>query len=826
MNHRTPDSQSRFRMWLFGALAGLTLSLTTTTTTAQAGPLTAQQREQVEAAIAILEAYENNCNPVMADGFSPNMTIVNCLKQIFANGNICGGAPQHAYGQLVGDTSANCTGNDKILLKYFGSSKTRTGFVVLMIALYHEATHALQDLSKVTTQNYKDKVTGPLEVQAFQNHTAFARSLEAALDILYTNIKDDIEPRDTGMDDCQKALMACYLEEGNASRIKRIRDRARTLTREGEKILESVQEWLAKHCPDDAPETGSPRPRRAESTAGPRWAITGPDDDDILYIEEPADEESLEDPGYFDLDTGLTEIFGLAFQTDASGFEHLIVSGQRDGSGVVQIWRDTTLTAIDTLILQLELDVDPFVPAPSSLVPFGDPTAPGGLLVWDETGASLRALIDTDGDLIVDTLDPTERYRLSIPADTFVRLEWIGGDEYRFSNFAVGSMAGVEPVLTVFDSDANGIFDGIDQNHLLAPLDDPRLAPSFNSAAMAGVPQIYAAGVQSHSLELWQTDGAGSLVQQLSPTTTIAVDNEAALIPDSPLVAGTWVAVLDLDNGKLSVERQVAPLAPSVDRAIGNRSPGSGGAIVFQRGTQLDSLQLVDVLVGGASAPAFGTQVGGIWYEAPANQPVAGNGIADKGHVTDVRLVHLVGTETRSLSAQALSYSEPRLTPEYECRKGNVNGGAGEVRDVLLVNGTPGIGNARQVFIDRDAPLDIVVQAPPSNPSGPAPFALYAWIGAPNASSVMPVPRATGTICRSFLDGAGGPKRLANNTGIAQLGVEHWPGPPSQPAPAVVLNLPGGLGKVGTFTFQGIVIDSNAPNGLAAVTNAAIIVSE
>jgi len=71
------------------------------------------------------------------------------------------------------------------------------------------------------------------------------------------------------------------------------------------------------------------------------------------------------------------------------------------------------------------------------------------------------------------------------------------------------------------------------------------------------------------------------------------------------------------------------------------------------------------------------------------------------------------------------------------------------------------------------------------------------------------------------------PRRRANNLGYpAILGTELWPGPPTQMAPYTLLNLPGGVGKTGTFFFQGVMRDSNAPNGQAGVTNGIVVVSQ
>src|SRR5262249_3675749 len=71
-----------------------------------------------------------------------------------------------------------------------------------------------------------------------------------------------------------------------------------------------------------------------------------------------------------------------------------------------------------------------------------------------------------------------------------------------------------------------------------------------------------------------------------------------------------------------------------------------------------------------------------------------------------------------------------RTLDPVRCRAGNVNGGpgGGAVADVLFVDGSPGVGPSRRLVIDRRAPFEIRMDAPPSRPAGPSAFALYAWV--------------------------------------------------------------------------------------------------
>jgi hypothetical protein len=73
-------------------------------------------------------------------------------------------------------------------------------------------------------------------------------------------------------------------------------------------------------------------------------------------------------------------------------------------------------------------------------------------------------------------------------------------------------------------------------------------------------------------------------------------------------------------------------------------------------------------------------------------------------------------------------------------------------------------------------------------------------------------------------DGPPNPVHVWNSIGLTRLlGVPTLPSPR---APATILDLPRGTRRVGTFTLQGFILDSAAPNGQAAVTNGVVVVSE
>ena len=1031
------------------------------------GKLSNQDKERICAAIEILKKFEECCPEESAEGFKPEITVSACLEKIKEAGNIC---PSSDLGDDVAgrktldDKSADCTDEDKILVATENIvSKKNAKFILLLIVLYHEATHALQDLSKFETSDYKDKVTAPLEIQAWQNQQFVAKKMKKVLQTIYDNKKEKKAPGD-GLTDCEKELAACWLDEKlKRSDIGPLLRKACSIDTMSEAQIKELKDWLEKECPKEKPATGSPRESEGRSKKekkgqGPKLVLTGPSESRVLVIEEvpdPLESEpndsiadadpvpcggyvlgDVEPPGDADwfcfavdalsvvtvdvgagdadstlalydgagvlvefddddgpalsssigrslapgtyyaevrgfgddgtmaydlaidcrpvaaatesepndglasadsaacdtlvqgaigapgdadffrvvlpaatrfraevlcgpgdstlalldaagatielddddgpercsylsrdlgpgtyflevrefggdaampyelaivcpadadealivetrLDTGLEQIFGLHVHTDLANVERLYVSGHRGGSGVIQIWTDTTDAIPDAFQLREEIDSSLVTNAPSGLVPFG-PEGAGGLLLWDEIAGQLFALVDTNGDGAPDSLDPTPRYGLPVPAAPYVRLSPAGPDEFVLERFAIGTMSADEISITVRDIDRNGFFDSFfDVFWEARPSQDPRLRPSSSLDPMDGFTAWSGAGVPGHMLHPWQTDGADGLVAPLGPPVSAGPDGRAEFLLDAPLLAGTFVQILDLNNGEFSEAYAVLPPTAVVYHAIGNAGPGTGGTSVFQRGVLLDTLGVTGVLVGDVPALSFEVGPAGVAYVTPPNAPVPGDGVTDRALHVDVQLVYDDGTGPRTLEAQPFAYLDPILAPDYACRTGNVNAAAGPVADVLFANGTAGIGAARQVFVAPDTPFTLSMQAPPSRPLGPSRFAAYATAGAPSPSRVRSLPFGLGEMCLPTpLSGGGAPlpKAIWNNIGKpARLGAATLP---SAPAPSVLFTRPGGLGRRVTFTVQGLILDSASLQGQAAVTNAVVVISE
>lgn len=202
--------------------------------------------------------------------------------------------------------------------------------------------------------------------------------------------------------------------------------------------------------------------------------------------------------------------------------------------------------------------------------------------------------------------------------------------------------------------------------------------------------------------------------------------------------------------------------------------------------------------------PDIGLAFGDPWIDAA---DFDGDGLA---HVLGCEGVHL----NRSPSvAQA------------EARRGNVDARVAGPADVLFVNGSPGAGHARKAVVAWAERLEISLAGPPSNPLGPARFALYAWLAIPVGADPVALPFGIGVSSLPMPPSGGGlvprPKRIWNNLGhTAWLGL---PTQPSSPAPTAVVSKPRGLRVVTDFFVQGIIRDTAAPNGRAAVTNGVLV---
>lgn len=251
--------------------------------------------------------------------------------------------------------------------------------------------------------------------------------------------------------------------------------------------------------------------------------------------------------------------------------------------------------------------------------------------------------------------------------------------------------------------------------------------------------------------------------------------------------------------------------AAHVYDARGHRAIIFGGSSISGKQQDVHAFDLADgtwselLPLGVAPAPRQGAE--GIYVESEDRMILFGGNAA--GNQNDVwALEDLSGDDA------------------VVCRAGNVNAAAGAVTDVLFINDSAGVGADRTVSITPTDPFSLRIAAPPSNPSGPAPFALYGWFGEPDGGTVAPLPKGTGLLCMSIpLSGAGGPlpRIIWNNLG-KEPHLESA-NTPSQPAPSVLAERSTGIGRSGTFFLQGILRDDGSIQGRAAVTNGLRVVS-
>jgi len=163
-----------------------------------------------------------------------------------------------------------------------------------------------------------------------------------------------------------------------------------------------------------------------------------------------------------------------------------------------------------------------------------------------------------------------------------------------------------------------------------------------------------------------------------------------------------------------------------------------------------------------------------------------------------------------------------RVTPRLPCAAGTVNSAGRNLADVLFVNGGVGSPTERTVRIERDEALGVFLDVPPSRTT--ARFVLYAYAGFPNEESQTPQPFGIGTAC--FPTPLSGdfelPREIWNNLGEPLVFGEATRS--SEPAPTVILDVPGGVGRRLRGTLQGIIRDdASESDRTLSLTNAVLI---
>lgn len=156
-------------------------------------------------------------------------------------------------------------------------------------------------------------------------------------------------------------------------------------------------------------------------------------------------------------------------------------------------------------------------------------------------------------------------------------------------------------------------------------------------------------------------------------------------------------------------------------------------------------------------------------------------------------------------------------------RRGNVDAAQGEARRVFRVNGSSGDRYFRTAVATGGA-LDLEISAYPGAPPGGIRYVGYVQLGENGPADLTPLPRGTGTACFSIPPSGGSPIVLVNTLAHEPvLGTPRFPGTPL--GPGVVFHAPRVPPKHSGLVFTAffVVIDANAPNGRAALTNAHVV---
>jgi IPT/TIG domain-containing protein len=242
---------------------------------------------------------------------------------------------------------------------------------------------------------------------------------------------------------------------------------------------------------------------------------------------------------------------------------------------------------------------------------------------------------------------------------------------------------------------------------------------------------------------------------------------------------------------------------PSVSSVLPSTGAESGGDLVTIRGVGFPDSVDVAVFFGGAAAVVHDVACGRLVVTSP---PGAG--------LADVTVQSSLGSVT---VPQAFAYAPDAIAARF----GNVGVALGERESVILANGSGGDAS-RELSLPTGQPLTLFVSAPSSRSS--ATFVLYGWLGAPDASTLVTLPRGLGTMVfpTPFAGAAPQPRAVWNNVGrAAVLGA---PTLPSSAAPTVLARRPHGVPVPVVATLQGLIRDdaSGSADGYS-VTNAIVL---
>ncbi|MBI1849307.1 MAG: IPT/TIG domain-containing protein [Planctomycetes bacterium] len=227
-----------------------------------------------------------------------------------------------------------------------------------------------------------------------------------------------------------------------------------------------------------------------------------------------------------------------------------------------------------------------------------------------------------------------------------------------------------------------------------------------------------------------------------------------------------------------------------------------GGDLVHLTGTGFTSVADTTVTFGGTPATVVSVSSTAIDVLTPAGLGVV-----------DVVVTNTIGSATLT---SAYTYAPPELAARF----GNVNVGAGDREDVLLVNAVPGDAN-REVVLTTGQPFTITMGSPSSRAS--ARFAIYVWNGASSAATLRGQPANLGVAVfptpLNFGD-APQPRQIGNNFDL-RLGSATFA---TSRAPSLIGQLPNGWPRRLVATMQGIIQDDGSQiANRVSLTNAIVL---
>ncbi|MBI1853222.1 MAG: PD40 domain-containing protein [Planctomycetes bacterium] len=237
-----------------------------------------------------------------------------------------------------------------------------------------------------------------------------------------------------------------------------------------------------------------------------------------------------------------------------------------------------------------------------------------------------------------------------------------------------------------------------------------------------------------------------------------------------------------------------------IDSVVPASGSEAGGDLVHVFGHAISSP--VDVRFGGLPATILNVTETAIDVRTPP-----GSGVVD--------VTASVGT-TSTTATLAYAYVAPELSARY----GTVGVGQGDRETVLLVNGIGGDPLTREIVVHSRIEISVVMASPSSRSS--ARFAVFAWPGASDPTTIRVQPRGVGTMSFPTTLDVGTPQPIAIGNNLdPRIGVATIP---TSPTPSLVARLPRGIRRPTTVTLQGFIQDSAAASSArVSVTNAMVV---